>query len=172
MEYLGQAVESGWTLQLTCERRREGLKSVKPCQGASHIDLPTLLAALDPMTPLRDLPKLVRCPKCGSRRVSLNWQQRGAPRPARRTMEPIRPGELTLGRYSGPHVVVVCERCGRRGEYRTKALIEKFGPDVYMTELHERIAESRGCALARKDLLERSVTRAAECQARFDFSLR
>jgi hypothetical protein len=87
---------------------------------------------------------------------------------SRRRMRPLRAGELTPGDYGGEFVVVACERCKRRGAYRTASLIEKFGGHVHMTELHERIAEAGGCRLARADLLASERGRVRRCQAGFE----
>jgi hypothetical protein len=165
MKYLSEAVTAGMTLELVCDRQREGMKSTRPCAGRQRIDMLTLLAALGPDTPLEALAWKMRCPKCGSHHFRLTWVE---PADRRRRMRPLRAGELTLGEYGG-EFVVACERCRRRGEYRTASLVEKFGGHVYMTELHERIAEAAGCRLARADLMMATERgRRRRCQAGFE----
>jgi hypothetical protein len=63
-------------------------------------------------------------------------------------MRPIAPSEPDLGRYSGSTVIVACIRCKRLGAYKTKGLAERFGPETFLTDVPQRVAESRGCSPA------------------------
>lgn len=167
MDYLAQAVTAGMTLELVCDRRHNGLKSTRPCVGAQKIDLRTLLSALGSDTRLVDLPQIMRCPRCGSKHFRLYWS--AAPGQGRK-MRPLQPGEFTLGEYRGEIVVIGCTRCRRRGEYRTSTLLAKFGPEVFMAELHERVAEAGGCRLARSDLMSTERGHRRRCQAGFEIA--
>ena len=39
-------------------------------------------------------------------------------------------GSLTLHDYPGDLVRLTCPKCGRKGQYRKQALIDRFGPDI------------------------------------------
>lgn len=72
---LGTAINNGWRLFVICERRRAGLKSVKPCRGAVEMDLRTLLAAFGPNAALDEVGKMLKgAPCCGSKHFRLSWQ--------------------------------------------------------------------------------------------------
>ena len=44
IETLGDARDAGWALSVRCDRRREGLKSVRPCVPShAYLDLDTML---------------------------------------------------------------------------------------------------------------------------------
>ena len=169
-DYLDTAVRERWQLKIKCERRREGLKSARPCPMPSLVDVNSLLAVLKPSLALDELRTIIHCPRCGSEHVSLTWIVPAGP-PAKSSvppkMQPVGPGEIDLGRYSGPFVAVSCLRCRRQGRYNTAVLRERLGPDTFMTEVAQRVAESRGCRLARADLLSSKVE-ARGCGAHLD----
>ena len=71
---LATALANGWRLFVICERHHQGLKAVKPCRGATEIDLRTLIAALGPDVMLDDVGKRIKAPCCGSERFRLSWQ--------------------------------------------------------------------------------------------------
>ena len=49
-------------------------------------------------------------------------------------------GSLSLRDHPGETVRLVCERCGRRGQYRKTTLMERHGPDVPLPDLRVEIA--------------------------------
>jgi hypothetical protein len=50
-------------------------------------------------------------------------------------------GSLTLSEYPGDMVRLSCEKCGRSGQYRKQKLIERYGADMRLPDLHEEIAQ-------------------------------
>jgi hypothetical protein len=84
------------------------------------------------------------------------------------TMKPIAPSEPDLGRYSGSMVIVTSIRCRRRGAYKTKGLADRFGPETFLTDVPQRVAESRGCSFARGDLLDPRPDGDRRCGAHLD----
>jgi hypothetical protein len=55
-------------------------------------------------------------------------------------------GSLTFRQYPTDLVRIICEKCGRAGQYRKATLIERFGPEIALPELRHEIAkcERRG----------------------------
>ena len=91
VEYLGDAYHAGWRAILTCQRRRQGLNSVKPCRGSYVIDLGGLVAGLGQAFPIELLARKLCCPDCGSRHYVPSWtvpdkpsSSNAAPLPLRR----------------------------------------------------------------------------------------
>jgi hypothetical protein len=76
---LGGARHSGWQLVLTCGRRHQGLKSVKPCRAPFYLDLPSLVATLGHEYPIEQLRRRLICPGCGSPHFELHWIAPKAP---------------------------------------------------------------------------------------------
>lgn len=72
-ETLHDAMAAGKRLYLKCDRRREGLKSVRPCQGMVELRLRSLIAALGHKFEVDQLERALQCPGCGSRHYSLSW---------------------------------------------------------------------------------------------------
>jgi hypothetical protein len=56
-------------------------------------------------------------------------------------------GSLTLSDHPADLVRLVCEKCGRAGQYREAKLIERFGADKPLPDLREEIAR---CERARQ----------------------
>ena len=56
-------------------------------------------------------------------------------------------GSLTLSEHPGDLVRLRCEKCGRAGRYRKRALIERYGSDIRLPDLREEIAQ---CERARQ----------------------
>jgi hypothetical protein len=52
-------------------------------------------------------------------------------------------GSLQLREYPGDIVRLSCEKCGRSGHYRKQKLIERYGADMRLPDLRERIAQCR-----------------------------
>jgi hypothetical protein len=50
-------------------------------------------------------------------------------------------GSLTLARFPGETVQLVCDKCGRAGQYRKQTLIDRFGADIRLPDLREEIAK-------------------------------
>jgi len=40
-------------------------------------------------------------------------------------------------------VRLVCDKCGRRGQYQIDRLLEQYGPDIAMPDLHHELAQCR-----------------------------
>lgn len=77
---LGQAYDAGWRLTVRCNRRREGLTSVRPCItpfGSYAVDLKTMLWTHGRDCPLMWLDGRLKCPHCGTRHVFLLWSWPG-----------------------------------------------------------------------------------------------
>jgi hypothetical protein len=47
----------------------------------------------------------------------------------------------TLAECERPMIRLICDKCGRKGQYRKATLVGKFGPDVLMPDLLRRIAD-------------------------------
>lgn len=156
MATIWEARKAGWGVSLRCHRQREGLKSVRPCQGELKVHLSTMIAVLGPEVEVAELQRRLRCPVCGTDRVEVRVSQpppaaagaKDAEKPRRR-MRQSRTGQTTLGTSREPWVVFQCPKCNRRGEYRREHLIEEFGSEVSFPDLLEKFAHSRGCGLAR-----------------------
>lgn len=175
MPTLWEARKAGWSIGLRCHRRREGLKSVKPCAGDLKVHLGTLIAILGPEVEVAQLQKMLRCPSCGTDRVELQMSQppssvagnKDAERPRRRMLL-ARTGETTLGTSKQPWFVFDCAKCGRHGEYRRERLIEEFGNTVQLPTLLAVFAHARGCSLAIPGPTQLDLTRQTECLIRYD----
>ena len=51
-------------------------------------------------------------------------------------------GSLTAADYPNETVTIRCESCGREGRYRRQTLVDRFGGDMVLPEILDRIA---GC---------------------------
>lgn len=40
-----------------------------------------------------------------------------------------------LGRFPHPRLSIQCEPCGRRGDYSTARLVDRFGPEIRLPDL-------------------------------------
>ena len=58
-------------------------------------------------------------------------------------------GSLQLREYSGEIVRLSCPKCGRAGQYRKRNLIERYGADIRLPDLPERLrnAGTAGCTM-------------------------
>lgn len=175
MPSLWQARQAGWTVALRCHRRREGLKSAKPCAGELKVHLATLIAVLGPDLDLAELQRRLRCPACGTDRIELRIVQppsanaglKDAERPRRR-MRPAESGRGTLGTCREPWIVFTCSKCNRRGELRREKLIDEFGTGVSLPSLLAIFAHSRGCGLAIPHPSQLDLAGDRECKIRYD----
>jgi hypothetical protein len=52
-------------------------------------------------------------------------------------------GSYSLGETAAKQKMVrlVCDKCGRRGQYRTDRLLEQYGPDIAMPDLRHELAQ-------------------------------
>ena len=50
-------------------------------------------------------------------------------------------GSLKLSEYPAPIVRLICEKCGRSGQYRKQTLIERYGADIRLPDLRWEIAQ-------------------------------
>jgi hypothetical protein len=72
VETLGDAFSAGWTIKARCAwGKREGLKSIRECTQRIDLDMETLVWTRGKDFPISLLDKRLRCPSCGSRRVSI-----------------------------------------------------------------------------------------------------
>lgn len=72
VETLGEAWQLGWRVTTRCAYgTREGLKSVRDCHFAYDLDMNTLVWTRGKNFPLALLASRLKCPRCGSSRVSL-----------------------------------------------------------------------------------------------------
>lgn len=72
-ERLGDVAAMGWVLKLSCQRRRAGLKSIRPCIGIVTLEMTTLVAAYGPFIEIDQLQRRLFCPRCGSHDVMIRW---------------------------------------------------------------------------------------------------
>jgi len=56
-------------------------------------------------------------------------------------------GSVKLKDYPGNWVRLICERCGRSGQYKKQTLIAQHGEDIPLPDLREEIAK---CERARQ----------------------
>jgi hypothetical protein len=65
---------------------------------------------------------------------------------------------ITLPECERPMIRLICDKCGRKGQYRKATLVSKFGPDVVMLDLLYKVADCpkwnpmRGGSSVRYDL--------------------
>lgn len=73
IESLGDAWSAGYRLRAKCAwgNRRDGLKSIRACSYAFELDLETLLWTRGKPFPVSSLSRVLKCPMCGSRHVSV-----------------------------------------------------------------------------------------------------
>ena len=74
METLGEAHSLSWRVHIRCAHgRRDGMKSIRECIFSAELDMMTLVATRGRDFPLARLADRLRCPRCGSRRVSVMY---------------------------------------------------------------------------------------------------
>jgi hypothetical protein len=72
VETLGDAYDHGWRVRVRCAwGKRDGMKSTRECTFSAYLDLPTLIWTRGRDFPLAILGDRLKCPICGSRRVSV-----------------------------------------------------------------------------------------------------
>ena len=71
-ETLGEAHDLGWRVRVRCAHgKRDGMKSIRECTLNAYLDFPTLLWTRGRDFPLAILGDRLKCPACGSRKVSV-----------------------------------------------------------------------------------------------------
>jgi hypothetical protein len=75
VETIGEAFSLGWRVHMRCSwGPRDGMKRVRECAFRCELDLQTLMCTRGAAMPLSLLPERLKCPRCGSRRVSLIYE--------------------------------------------------------------------------------------------------
>ena len=75
VETIGVARSLGWRVHMRCAwGRREGLKSIRECKYRRELDLETLICTRGAAFPLSNLESRLKCPQCGSRRVTVVFE--------------------------------------------------------------------------------------------------
>jgi hypothetical protein len=72
VETIGAARSLGWRIHMRCAwGRREGSKTIRECKYRRELDLETLVCTRGLAFPLSSLERCLKCPSCGSRRVTV-----------------------------------------------------------------------------------------------------
>lgn len=72
IETLGQAYTAGWQVLMRCAAGKQmGIKRIAECEFRADLEMMTLVATRGRDFPLARLAERLRCPRCGSRRVSV-----------------------------------------------------------------------------------------------------
>ena len=72
IETIGEAYRLGWRIKVRCAfGTRDGMKSIRECKTRADLDLKTLVWTRGDAFPLARLESRLKCPDCGSRRVSV-----------------------------------------------------------------------------------------------------
>jgi hypothetical protein len=75
IETLGEAFDAGWRLRVYCRHgKRDHGKSARECHASIEADMETLVWTRGRAFPISGLETRMRCPKCGSRRVSVAFE--------------------------------------------------------------------------------------------------
>jgi hypothetical protein len=74
VETIGEAHSYGWRIRARCAHgRRDGMKSIRECTYSAELDMETLVWTRGRAFPLAWLQERLRCPTCGSRRVTIAY---------------------------------------------------------------------------------------------------
>jgi hypothetical protein len=77
---LGEALDHGWRIHVRCAYgRRDGMKSVRGCVSSIALDLPSVVWTRGRDFPITKLDTRMKCPRCGSRRVTVLLEPPNAP---------------------------------------------------------------------------------------------
>ena len=74
--------------------------------------------------------------------------------------------DLRTADFSNSLSYFVCDKCGRKGQYRKATLVDKYGPDVAMPDLLHKVADcahwqpTRGGCPVRYDLTQAELDKA------------
>ena len=72
---LGEAHDAGWRVRVYCRRgKRDHGKSSRECHASIEADVETLLWTRGRAFPISGLETRMRCPRCGSRQVSVAFE--------------------------------------------------------------------------------------------------
>jgi hypothetical protein len=72
VETIRQARDYGWKAKARCAYgKRDAMKSIRACIQATDLDMDTLVWTRGRDFPLARLAERLRCPRCGSREVSV-----------------------------------------------------------------------------------------------------
>jgi hypothetical protein len=72
VETIGEAWQLGWRVTARCAfGKRDGMKSIRECISTYDLDMSTLVWTRGKNFPLSLLASRLKCPQCGSLRVSL-----------------------------------------------------------------------------------------------------
>ncbi len=72
VETIGEAMDASWKLKARCAfGKREGTKSIRECLWQYDIDMMTLVATRGRAFPLSMLNGRLKCPRCGSTRITV-----------------------------------------------------------------------------------------------------
>lgn len=78
VETLGQALDLGWKANARCAAgKRAGMKTVRACVHRYQLDMATLVWTRGRDFPLAWLSGRLRCPRCGSRLVTVFFEPPG-----------------------------------------------------------------------------------------------
>jgi hypothetical protein len=78
IETLGEAMDRGWRIKVRCAwGNRDGMKTRRACVFGGELDMTTLVWTRGRDCPLDLLSRLMRCPRCGSRRVRVAFEVPG-----------------------------------------------------------------------------------------------
>jgi hypothetical protein len=74
VETLGEALSYGWRVRARyAYGKHDGMKSIRACVYSAELDMETLVWTRGRAFPLAWLQERLRCPLCGSRRVTLAY---------------------------------------------------------------------------------------------------
>ena len=74
IETLGDALNYGWKLHVRCAwGKRDAMKSTRECVYSYEVDVEMLVLTRGRGFPITRLDSRLRCPRCGSRRISINF---------------------------------------------------------------------------------------------------
>ena len=75
VETLGDALSLGWRVTARCAwGPRDGMKRVRECLYRAELDMPTLVWTRGRDFPIGRLESRLKCPRCGSRRVTVMFE--------------------------------------------------------------------------------------------------
>jgi hypothetical protein len=82
VETLGDAYAMGWRVTVRCAagKQEEGMHRHRECVHSARLDLATLVWTRGRAFPLSRLEGRLKCPRCGSRRITLLYDVPAQPR--------------------------------------------------------------------------------------------
>jgi len=74
VETIGEAHSYGWRIRARCAHgKRDAMKSIRECTYSAELDMETLVWIRARALPLAWLQERLRCPTCGSRRITIAY---------------------------------------------------------------------------------------------------